>query len=167
MCSVRKGVLRNFAKFTRKHLWQSLFLIKLQAWGLQLYVKKGTLAQVFSCKFCEISKNAFFIGHLRATASNHPRAKAMERIPKSYIVIREVANLGKWKTCQDYASLTKITKENPDSFPKFLCLSFNNSIIKMEVPTFPNLLHIVPLFKKVWRAPEAVVQWCSVKKKCS
>ena len=25
-CSVRKGVLRNFAKFTRKHLCQSLFL---------------------------------------------------------------------------------------------------------------------------------------------
>ena len=28
-CFVRKGVLRNFAKFTGKHLWQSLFLIKL------------------------------------------------------------------------------------------------------------------------------------------
>ena len=24
-CSVRKGVLRNVAKFTGKHLWQSLF----------------------------------------------------------------------------------------------------------------------------------------------
>ena len=31
-CSVKKGVLRNFAKFTGKHLCQSLFLIKLQAW---------------------------------------------------------------------------------------------------------------------------------------
>ena len=31
-CFVRKGVLRNFAKFTGKHLCQSLFLIKLQAW---------------------------------------------------------------------------------------------------------------------------------------
>ena len=29
-CSVRKGVLRNFSKFTGKHLCQSLFLIKLQ-----------------------------------------------------------------------------------------------------------------------------------------
>ena len=27
-CSVRKGVLRNFAKFTGKHLRQSIFLIK-------------------------------------------------------------------------------------------------------------------------------------------
>ena len=39
-----KGVLRNFGKFTGKHLRQSLFLIKLQE----------TLAQVFSCEFYEI-----------------------------------------------------------------------------------------------------------------
>ena len=30
-CSAKKGVLINFAKFTGKHLCQSLFLIKLQA----------------------------------------------------------------------------------------------------------------------------------------
>ena len=33
-CSMKKGVLRNFAKFTGKHLYQSLFLTKLQASGL-------------------------------------------------------------------------------------------------------------------------------------
>ena len=32
-CSVRKGVLRNFAKFTRKRLWQSLFFNKDAGWG--------------------------------------------------------------------------------------------------------------------------------------
>ena len=57
MTMVRKDVLRNFAKFTRNHLCQSLLLIKLRAWGQQLYIKKETLAQVFSCKCCEISKN--------------------------------------------------------------------------------------------------------------
>ena len=31
--------------------------------------KQETLAQVFSCEFCEISKNTFFTVHLRATAS--------------------------------------------------------------------------------------------------
>ena len=30
----KKGVLQNFAKFTGKHLSQSFFLIKFQAWGL-------------------------------------------------------------------------------------------------------------------------------------
>ena len=42
-----KGVLRNFAKFAGKHLCQSLCLIKLQAWGLQLYSKRDTDAGVF------------------------------------------------------------------------------------------------------------------------
>ena len=32
-CSVRKGVPRNFAKFTGKHLWKSLFFNKVAAWG--------------------------------------------------------------------------------------------------------------------------------------
>ena len=43
------------------------FLIKLQA--LSNFIKKEPLAQVFSCKFCEISKNTFFIEHLLTTAS--------------------------------------------------------------------------------------------------
>ena len=41
--SVEKGVLKNF-------------------------IKKETLAQVFSCQFCEISKNTFFTEHLWMTA---------------------------------------------------------------------------------------------------
>ena len=37
----------------------------MQAWPATL-LKKETLAQVFSCEFCEISKNTFFTEHLRA-----------------------------------------------------------------------------------------------------
>ena len=33
------------------------------------FIRKETLAQVFSCEFCKISKNTFFTEHLRATAS--------------------------------------------------------------------------------------------------
>ena len=33
--------------------------------------KKETLAQVFSCEYCEISKDTFFTEHLRATASEN------------------------------------------------------------------------------------------------
>ena len=66
-CSVRKGVLRNFAKFSGKHLCQSL-LFKLQA-EVCNFIKKQTLAQVFSSEFYEISKNTFFTEHRRATAS--------------------------------------------------------------------------------------------------
>ena len=63
----KKGAPRNFAKFTGKHLCQSLFLIELQT-GLQ-HFKKETLAQAVSCEYCEISKNTFFTEHLWATAS--------------------------------------------------------------------------------------------------
>ena len=54
----RKGVLENFAKSTGNHLCQSLFFNKV-AGGACNFIKKETLAQVFSCKFCEISKNTF------------------------------------------------------------------------------------------------------------
>ena len=44
-CSVKKGVLRNFAKFTGTLLCQNLFFNKVAK---------------FSCEFCKISKNTFF-----------------------------------------------------------------------------------------------------------
>ena len=44
----KKAVLENFAKFTEKHLWQSLF-----------FIKKETLAHVFFCEFWKISENTF------------------------------------------------------------------------------------------------------------
>ena len=37
-----------------------------QAWNC---IKKETLAQVFFCEFCEISKSTFFTEHLWTTAS--------------------------------------------------------------------------------------------------
>ena len=39
------------------------------------FIKKETLAHVFSCKFCEISKGAFFTDHLCTTASGHIKPK--------------------------------------------------------------------------------------------
>ena len=57
-CSLRKGVLRNFPKFTGKYLCQSLFLLKLQTSACN-FIKKETMTQMFFCKFCEISKKTF------------------------------------------------------------------------------------------------------------
>ena len=59
----KKGVLRNFSKFEGKHLCQGLFLSKVGD------LLKESLAQVFSCEFCEISKNIFFTENLRTTTS--------------------------------------------------------------------------------------------------
>ena len=60
----KKGVLRNFTKFTGKHLCQSLFFNKVAGLTPANFIKKEALAQVFCREFCEISKNTFFIEHL-------------------------------------------------------------------------------------------------------
>ena len=65
-----KGVLRNYTKFTGRHLCQSLFFNKAGKRDSGSFVKKETLTQVFFSEFCEISKNTFFTEHLWATASD-------------------------------------------------------------------------------------------------
>ena len=45
--SFRKGVLRNFAKFTGKHLRQSLSFNKVAGLSLQLYLKRDSGTGVF------------------------------------------------------------------------------------------------------------------------
>ena len=47
------------------------------------FIKKETLAQVFSCGFCEISKYTFFTGHLPANASDHSNNKAQPEFIKA------------------------------------------------------------------------------------
>ena len=54
-CSLTKGILRNFSKFTGKHL--------------RLFFKKRLLHRCFPMIFSEIFKNTFFTERLRATAS--------------------------------------------------------------------------------------------------
>ena len=60
---MKKGVLRNFAKFTGKHGRQSPSLLMLQAVGLTLLKKRPLHSE-----FREISKNTFFTKHLSTTA---------------------------------------------------------------------------------------------------
>ena len=56
-----KGVLRNFAKFIGKHLWQSVFFNKVPGAACKRLPGK-TLAQVNFVKFL---RTPFFKGHLR------------------------------------------------------------------------------------------------------
>ena len=64
----KKGVQRNFAKFTGKHLCPSLCFNKSQVWGCNS-IKKENLAYVLSCQFWEISKNTFYYGTPLVAAS--------------------------------------------------------------------------------------------------
>ena len=51
----RDAFIKNFAKFTGKHMCQSLCFNKV----VSIALKKQTLVQVFSCEFCKIFKNSF------------------------------------------------------------------------------------------------------------
>ena len=65
---LKKMFIKIFKKFIGIHLYQSLYLIKLQT-GNSKFMKKETLAQVFSCEFGEIFKNTVFTERLRGTVS--------------------------------------------------------------------------------------------------
>ena len=53
---MKKGVLMKFHKIRGKTLEPESLSCN--------FIKKETLAQVFSCEFFEISKNAFFTEHI-------------------------------------------------------------------------------------------------------
>ena len=69
MCSLKKGALRNFLKFTGKHLCQDLVFNKVAGLRPATLFKKRDSGKVLSCGLCEISKNTFFSEHLWTTAS--------------------------------------------------------------------------------------------------
>ena len=53
--SVKKRVIRNFTKFTENTCIRVSFYAEACN-----FIKKETLAQVFSCEFCDIFKNTYF-----------------------------------------------------------------------------------------------------------
>ena len=66
---MKKCVLKNFTKFTRKHLRQSLFLNEAAGQDPETLLKKETLAQALCCEFCEVFKNTVFTEYLWTTVS--------------------------------------------------------------------------------------------------
>ena len=66
----KKEILRNFTKFTRKHLCQNVFFNKVVETEARNFILKRTLTQVFSCEFCEISLNTFSCRAFQVVASS-------------------------------------------------------------------------------------------------
>ena len=77
--SVKRGVLRNFAKFPEKHMCQSLFFNKVAGLRPATLLKRDSTGAF--CKFCNIFKNTYVIEHLRqlilasCTFSLHPASR--------------------------------------------------------------------------------------------
>ena len=74
-CSVKKKVLLEISQNSQENTCARVsFLIKLQALGLQLYLKETLAQMVVSCEFCKISKNNFSSEHLGMTASANKKS---------------------------------------------------------------------------------------------
>ena len=63
-CSVKNVFLEILQNSQENNCARVSFLIRLQA-SARNFIKKETLAQVFSCEFCEILKKTFFTEHLQ------------------------------------------------------------------------------------------------------
>ena len=75
--SCKKGALRNIAKFTEYTCARVSFFNKV--------IKKEALAQVFSCKFCKISKNTFSYRTPPVAASDVSITKAFKINSKNVV----------------------------------------------------------------------------------
>ena len=64
------------------------------------FIKNEALAQVFSCKFCEISKNTLFTEHLWTIASRLSVFKYIVNLARFRILEYEI-NLQNWVTQND------------------------------------------------------------------
>ena len=73
--SIKKGVPQKTCKIYDKLCARNFYLIKFMAEGLLLYLLNGTPAQVWSCEFCEIFKNIYFVKQLPTAASVYCQAK--------------------------------------------------------------------------------------------
>ena len=67
-CSAKKVFLEISQNSQQSTCARVSFLIKLQGEACN-FIKKETLAHVFSCEFCGISKNTFFTEHFWTTVS--------------------------------------------------------------------------------------------------
>ena len=62
---LKKGVLRNFAKFTGKHLCQSLFFNKVAGLRPATLLKKRLWHKCFPVNFSRFLRTSFLTEHLR------------------------------------------------------------------------------------------------------
>ena len=67
----RKGVVRNFAKFTGKHPCQSLFFNKVASLGSATLLKKSLWYRCFPVNFVKFLRTPFFLEHLRWLLLNY------------------------------------------------------------------------------------------------
>ena len=98
---LKKKRCQKFRKIHRKiPVPETLCTRELQACN---FIKKGSLAQVFSCEFCEISKNTFFkfqsiiIDHSKTNNNNNRKMFSVGGKEMQQLILVTAASLSKNK----------------------------------------------------------------------
>ena len=108
-CSVKKGVLKNFAKSTGKHLCQSLFFNKVAGLTSATLLKKRLWHRCFPVDFAKFLRTPFVQNTsgrllLWTTASETSNTKYLElmkrrsKVQEKNMSCERVLNLDQWKT---------------------------------------------------------------------
>ena len=75
-----KGVLRNFTKFTGKHLCQSLYLNKVAGMRSAILLKKRLWHRCFPVKFAKFPRTTFLTEHLQWLLLRAPNFVSVPRL---------------------------------------------------------------------------------------
>ena len=86
----KKGALRNFAKFTEKHLCQSLFFNKVYEKYLKTLLKKILWHRRFTVNFARFLRTPFLQNASGQLLLNHSRSFTLQCTPTTNILNKEM-----------------------------------------------------------------------------
>ena len=111
----KKGILRNFSKFTGKQLCWSVFLIKLQTWGI---IKKRFHQRCFSMKSARFFRTAvlyMIIYVMQYRQKQPPRVVPWERCSENMLQINRRTTMPKCdfnKVALQRIKIDDVTRKN-------------------------------------------------------
>ena len=123
------------------HIKRILFYIQEQSPRGVLY-KKSTLAQVFSCEFCEISRNTFSYRAPPVAASVYLRKRNIVSLIYCNKLILKVTKITKIKNSRCRRSIKKVVLNNFTKFTGNTCQSILNKVARVNPATL--------LKKRLW-----------------
>ena len=116
------------------HIKRILFYIQEQSPRGVLY-KKSTLAQVFSCEFCEISRNTFSYRAPPVAASVYLRKRNIVSSIYCNKLILKVTKITKIKNSRWRRSIKKVVLNNFTKFTGNTCQSILNKVARVNPAT--------------------------------
>ena len=127
----KKSVLKSFAKFSGKHLCQSLFFNKLS--GLRpATLLKNKLTQVFSCEFCKILESTcFFIERINWLPYRTHFGEVI--VPKWSILFWKVLKFWKFWKALCIIQIPKETRREFNLFETFLFPPGHKDVNRMYI----------------------------------